>query len=89
MDIELEVLVDEIRALREDIRALTGAALTREHAANFLGIGLRTFDKLVAAGRIHPVENSPTPGQDKRCRVTFQRSELLRYLDDAQQRLSA
>jgi len=88
MNVELEALLDEIRGLREDIRALSGAALTRDQAAAFLGVGVRTFDKLVAAGRIHPVDNTVNPSEGKRGRVTFRREELERYLRESEEALT-
>jgi hypothetical protein len=75
-----QAILDELRGLRADLRALTGAAFSKERAAEFLDVSVRTLDNLIAQGRVHPVNNSPNPEEGKRGRVTFSRTELERYL---------
>jgi hypothetical protein len=49
METELmQALIAEVRGLRADMRALTGAMLTREQAASYLGISLSQFEKYSA-----------------------------------------
>ena len=46
-------LLEEVRALRAEVRALKGEPLfTREKAARLLGVHPRTFDRMRAQGRV-------------------------------------
>jgi helix-turn-helix protein len=64
------------------LHAVSGGALQNPEAARFLGVGVRTLDNLLAQGRVSPIDNSIRPEEGKRGRVTFDKTELERYMRD-------
>lgn len=77
-------LIDEVRGLRGDLKALTSASLDAELAADYLSISRRTLDRYVEQGRIFPIDMSTNPDGRKRGRVTFTRDELHRFRKENQ-----
>lgn len=68
--------------LRADLRALTGAALDVEEAAEYLCLGKRTLNELVAQGRI-PYIMVNVKDNGKRCgRMLFDIEDLKRFMHD-------
>ncbi|MBI5090903.1 MAG: helix-turn-helix domain-containing protein [Candidatus Hydrogenedentes bacterium] len=72
-DAMMAALIEEVRGLRADLRALTGAVLNREQATSLLGISVRNLHDLVKQGSIKRVALSTG-------RYGFRREELDRYL---------
>jgi Helix-turn-helix domain len=68
-------LLHEVRDLRADLRALTGAVLNREQAAGYLGLSVRNLHELVKRGLVKRVTLSTG-------RYGFRREELDRYLEE-------
>lgn len=66
-------LINEVRKLRTEMRALTGAVMNREQAATYLGISVRNLHELVKQGLLKRVALSTG-------RYGFRREELDRYL---------
>ena len=75
-------LLDEIKALREDLRATRRAVLNREEAAEYLGISVRTLHDLREEGKVRAVQLSPG-------RHGYRREELERFLVENEMGVSA
>lgn len=71
----MEAVLDEVRALREELRVTRRPTMARDDAAEYLGVSVRTLHELVTAGRIKRVQVSEG-------RYVFRREELDRYLLD-------
>lgn len=81
-------LLEEVRGLRQDMRAVLGGAMDKAQAAAFLSVSKRTLDELVRNGFIAPV-NISGKGDSDRPRVVFRREELEGYLRRRQAKLGA
>ena len=71
---EVVALTEEIKGLRKQLRAYSRGTLTRNEAATYLGISVRTLHDLRTQGKIKAVRLSPG-------RHAFRRGELDRYLE--------
>lgn len=52
---QLDILIDELRALREDMKAQSGPApkaVNKHDAAKILGVRVRTLDRMIESGEI-------------------------------------
>lgn len=75
-------LLDEVKALRKDLRAARRGVLTREEAADYLRISVRNLHDLRSDGRIKAVQLSPA-------RHGCRREELERFLEENEAGISA
>ena len=75
-------LLGEIEALREDLRATRRAVFTREEAAEYLRISVRTLHELREEGKVRAVQLSPG-------RHGYRRVELDRFLEENEGQASA